>query len=89
MCSVPFYMRASGMVILLGDKNGGSACKRSLMVCLLMFMLVAALNCRMVLEEAVLVFKACHWMKRFSRCVVFLGRPDLHLSWILPVVRKR
>ena len=44
------------------------------MVCLLMFMLVAALSCLwMVVEEAVLVCNACLWMKRFSRCVVFLG----------------
>ena len=48
-----------------------------------------ALSClRMVLEVAVLVCKACLWMQRFSRFVVFLGLPDLHLSWTFPVARK-
>ena len=46
-----------------------------------MFMLVAAFIClQMLLKEAVLVYKACLWLKRFSRFVVLLGRPDLSLS---------
>ena len=46
------------------------------MVCLLMFILVAALSYfRMVLEEAVVVCKACLWMKQFSRCLLGASRP--------------
>ena len=60
------------------------------MVCLLMFMLMATISrLRIVLEEAVLVCKACLWMKRFSRCVVFLGSPDLRLFWTFPMASNR
>ena len=52
-------------------------------------MLVVALSClSMVLEEEVLICKGCLWMKRFLQFIVILGRPDLRLSWTLPMARK-